>query len=343
VNQWSWDIRLPVAAKPTQTPRLVSAGLAASPFEVDSDYSSTKPRDRRLWLEFAEAPVDEHDRLYARVLAYSPDPLLMASWEPPLLEPSEPPLPIDPEPIRVITGGQPQDDSGLDAMQELERAEGDGLQYIVPLPPGLDENALELFGMFVYELRVGHDSSRWCTAQSRFGPPLRVAGVQHPTPPLVCQVGRTPEAITVAAPFATPVHDGRTMRPKPPRTDLWALLYAQVTQFDGASRRNVLLTRQPCRWYPDQRENFDEVHNGTLLDLGVAVFEQPLVTGYLQALGLPLDSKLSVIVVELIGQHFAPSDGRPRQDPLGKFLGEMRILRASTLTPVREICAVHLA
>ncbi len=342
-SEWEWNARLPVAARPTQTPRLVSAGLAASPYQASPDYSSTSERERRLWLEFAEAPVDKQDRLYARVLAYAPDSLLMASWEPPLADLPEPALPIDPEPVRVITPGQPQDDSGLDAMQELERADSDGLQYIVPLPPGMDEGSLELLGMFVYELRVGHDASRWSTAQARFGPPLRVAGVQHPAPPFACLAGRTPASVQAAALFATPVHDGRSVRPKPPKTDLWALLYAQVTQVDGASRRNILLTRRPALWQRPERENFDVVHGENLFDCGIAVFEQELIAGYLQALGLPLDSKLSVTMVELIGQPFAEQDQRPRQDPLGRFLGDMRILRSSTLTPVREICAVRAA
>ena len=46
----------------------------------------------------------------------------------------------------------------------------------------MSEASLELFGMFAYEIRVGHQK-RWSTAQARFGPPLRVAGVQHPAPP----------------------------------------------------------------------------------------------------------------------------------------------------------------
>lgn len=37
--------------------------------------------------------------------------------------------------------------------------------------------------MFTYELRVGHADDRWCTAHGRWGPPLRIAGVQHPPPP----------------------------------------------------------------------------------------------------------------------------------------------------------------
>jgi len=113
-----------------------------------------------------------------------------------------------------------------------------------------------------------------------------------------------------------------------------------VLQLDGKSYRNILLTRQQCVWNPEQRDNFNEVHSSELLDFGIGIFDEKVVAGYLQALGLPLDSKLRVLVVELVGQHFAPQDGRPRQDPLGKFLGDMRILRTSPLTPVTAICPV---
>ena len=55
----------------------------------------------------------------------------------------------------------------------------------------MNETSPELFGFFVYEVRLGHKAGRWCTAQGRFGPPLRVAGVQHPAPPLTCQAARS--------------------------------------------------------------------------------------------------------------------------------------------------------
>jgi len=68
-------------------------------------------------------------------------------------------------------------------------------------------DAPELFGFFVYELRVGHQKN-WSTAQGRFGLPLRVAGVQHPAPPLLCLVSSQPTIVGVTAPYATPVFAG---------------------------------------------------------------------------------------------------------------------------------------
>jgi len=45
-------------------------------------------------------------------------------------------------------------------------------------------------------------SKGWSTAQDRFGPPLRVTGVQHPAPALACLLARDAESIIVSAPFA---------------------------------------------------------------------------------------------------------------------------------------------
>jgi hypothetical protein len=105
------------------------------------------------------------------------------------------------------------------------------LHFMLPLPTGLAVDAPDLFGLFVYEFRVGYQVS-WSTAQARFGPPLKVAGVQHPAPSLLCLVN--------SAPYATPTFTGRNLLPASPRTQLWALLYTQVQQADGASQRNVL-------------------------------------------------------------------------------------------------------
>ena len=48
-------------------------------------------------------------------------------------------------------------------------------------------------------------------------------------------------SLEVSATFANPVHNGRSVRPPSPATELWALLYAQVHQAADAERRNILL------------------------------------------------------------------------------------------------------
>jgi hypothetical protein len=69
------------------------------------------------------------------------------------------------------------------------------------------------------------------------------------------------------------------------------------------------------------------------LRYGAAVFAQDEIVRRLAILGLPLDSPLSVIAVELL-----PEPGSTAHEPLTSQLGEVRIYRTSPLTPVPEIC-----
>jgi PAS domain S-box-containing protein len=151
-----------------------------------------------------------------------------------------------PEWIRVVAQDQADDRPGLGAMQELTPSDSP-VHFTAPLPAGLTEDSSELFGFFTYELRVGH-KSEWTTAQGRYGPPLRVTGVQHPAPALSCAVVRNSPGIIVSAPFAVPVFDGRSVQADKPRSQIWVLLYAQAERVDGQERRNVLLGRKPAPW-----------------------------------------------------------------------------------------------
>ncbi len=318
---------LAIAANPAQTPQLASAGIALSPYTPAPDYSSTSPRRRALWLEFADPVADPDDIYFARVLSYAPDQMLTgAPFAGPagVTPPPEPPLPIDPELIRVIVPGQSDDRAGLDAMQQLIPSSSP-VHFMLPLPIGLEVDAPELFGMFTYELRVGHVKD-WSTAQGRYGPPLRVAGVQHPAPPLLGTVSSQPATIGVAAAYATPVFAGRNLLPVEPRTQLWALLYAQVTQADRASQRNVLLGRRQL--------TSDGLRTKTSILPGMAgaLWERQQVESILALLALPANSPLSTIIVEML------PDIAEIADPLGANLGQVRILRASPLTAIPAIC-----
>lgn len=317
-------IDLPIAAPPTQTPKLASAGIALSKYVRADDYSSTEPRDRMLWLELTEPIENPADTYFVRLLSYAPDPIL--TRRAPVDVPPEPPLPVDPESIRVIRPGQSDDRAGLGAMQPLIPTESP-VHYLVPLPPGLTRDSRELFGLFVVELRVGH-SQGWSTAQARFGPALRVAGVQHPAPTLRCQAMRTSEQINVAAPHATPVFNGRNLVPMPPASEMWFLLYAQVLQADGADHRNVLLARRRGM-VPEYKYN-DKARSNLIASSG---WTQAEVDAVLEAYELPVDSPLSVLAIELLPEVEPPGD------PLGSDLGEVRILRASPLVKLSEICA----
>ena len=227
-------LRLPITTPPAQTPKIVSTGIVESPYAAAPDYSSTSVRSRFLWIEF-DAPIADtaDDTYFGRVLAYGPDPLLAVSLEPatvPVTTP-EPPLGIDPEAVRVVAAGQDSDEAGLDAMTPLIAATAvagipDGLHYLLPLPPGTAPDALELFGFWTYEFRVGH-AKLWSTAQGRFGRSLRVAGIQHPPPVLVCTTWRNSIGVTATAPFATTVVNGQpalNLQRGDPQTELWFML-----------------------------------------------------------------------------------------------------------------------
>src|SRR5262249_13177804 len=152
-------------------------------------------------------------------LAYGPDPLLAFG---PLESPdaiaqdvTEPPISLDPEPMRLITPGQTADKSGLDAMAQLVPALTPPTEkprhFLLPLPAGVAGGAPQRFRFWPYELRGGHSGDglvTWPTAQARYGRPLRVTGVQHPAPLLKCMVSRNPAGIQAIAPSATPVLNG---------------------------------------------------------------------------------------------------------------------------------------
>jgi len=326
------SILLPVTTPPSQVAKLVSAGIALSDYVPADDYSSTNQRRRRLWLQFERPPDDPGDEYFVRVLANAPDPILTDEDVPEIVEP---PLPVDPEWMRHIVPGQPRDDDGLRAMQRLDRKADDGAQYLlVPLPDGMKETSSELLGMFTYEIRLGHTESRWCTAQGRFGPPLRVAGVQHPAPPLVCYAARGEHAIRVRAPFATPVLNGRNVRPMFPKTAIWGLLYARIRQTDAESWRNLLLAR--TQMFPPRPILGNDVpeSDGRLV-FGEGTFPTSEVADVLRRLGLPEDVPLTALAVELFNH---PSTGPFFEDPLGTQLGFARMLRVSPLVPVPDAC-----
>ncbi len=315
------ELTLPVTTIPAQEPKLASAGVALSPYVRDERYTTTEPRRKFLWLELEEPINDPNDALFVRLLAYAPDPLLADLGKyPELLEaPIEPAIALNPELIRVIRPDQVDDNAGLSAMTELEPALTDPGQqprhFLVPLPPGLHTDSDEFFGFFTYELRVGHNKI-WTTAQGRFGRPLRVTGAQHPAPTLFCTVERTTDAIKVVAPYATAVANGKNVTADPPRTELWALIYAQVKMADNQDYRNILLGER--RLELRREVQVAGIRGVTVVDLqlvqslqnsdkkqyGTTAFTIAGVRQMLKSLGLPLDSPLSVLTVEFLPTNY---------------------------------------
>jgi hypothetical protein len=256
-GEYVMSVTLPITTPPAQVPRVVSAGIALSPYVAGEKYAETQQRRRVLWIEFAEPVHDTKDTYFARDVCGAPDQLISNNSPGLLVAPEERPLLIDAEYIRVIDQNQPVDDAGLDGMKPMTKATGPDKDadrfYLLPLPEGLHPESPELFGFFTYELRVGHyrysdDSPHhakgdpvWTSAQGRYGRPLGVQGIQHPAPTLACVVDRDNDKLYVSAPYAVAVQDGKDVTADPPRTMLWALLYAQVKQVDNSEYRNVLL------------------------------------------------------------------------------------------------------
>jgi hypothetical protein len=344
VEVTSRSILLPITTPPSRTPSVFSAGIALSPFQSADDYSSTAQRQRMLWLDLnvrgdpAAGVPAAGDSFYVRVLAQAPDPLLLPG-DMTLPDAEESPLPIDPEWMRAITPGQPRDQSGLSAMQELVPSPESPGVYIVPLPPDLQESSPELFGFFVYEIRLGHNASQWSTAQGRFGPPLRVAGVQHPAPPLVCQAVRSGDGVLVQAPFAAAVLNGSRFRSGD--TNLWALLYTRVRQADGSAYRNVLINRvQLVETPPPPIIDHPDLFAPRVI-FGQGLFETDTITSSLGRLGLPANQALTVLAAEVfvnVGARQQAGVAPAAVDPLGERLGFARILRISPLVSVPDSC-----
>jgi len=330
-------IHLPVTIIPHQVPKLVSAGIALSPYIADEErYASTNIRQRFLWLEMAEPPADPNDTYYVRVLANAPDPLLCRITGDILTnDPADPPLNVNEEKIRIIIKGMDNDFAGIGVMQEMipeDDSNGKSRYFMVPLPPGLHADSDELFGFFSYEIRVGHKKELWSTAQARYGRPLKVNGVQHPAPALNCNAFRrknnlftgighglvlereglheintaikkkTQSEVIVTAPFAVAVLNGKNVSARPPQTSLWYMLYTQVKQADGSTYRNILLDSGPMPYVPPKykreiKSNLLRTPEGIIF--GSATIKLKDIESRLTELGLPTSSSLSVLCVEM--------------------------------------------
>lgn len=357
-------LTLPVTTIPAQVPKVVSAGVALSPYLRNQDYSETAVRQRYLWFEFEKPIADPNDTYFARVLAYAPDPLLTyRNVDQLFVKQEDPPLAIDPELIRVITHDHGNDNAGIDAMQEMMAETGEPSQliqvspvhYLLPLPPGLHNESNELFGFFVYELRVGHSNRIWSTAQGRFGHPTRVNGVQHPAPPLKCLVDRTSKGISVTAQYATSLFNGRNVTSKPPKTEIWCMLYAQLRQADGKSNRNILLSELRLDYVDptkvpkliDKKWTKLVVANAQIVNLdapatGTQNWSETQIQNMLAQFSLSPDTRLSVLAVEMMPRYdqyilFGPTPDKSVL-PLSRDLGQYRILRTSRLVSAPVVC-----
>jgi hypothetical protein len=199
-------------------------------------------------------------------------------------------------------------------------------------------------------------------------------------------VNRDELNISVLAPHAVAVMNGVNITAKPPRTEIWALLYAQVIQADGKSHRNILLDEKMLIYFSAKEYNKYEQYFHTNADgqvYSVNTWSNKEVDQILAIMGLPISSSLSVLCVEMMPRperyiemplEFAEalaketplqkivakpflakfmnmqtdnvmikaemSATQNRESPLGRGLGQYRILRTSPLTPVPFVCCI---
>ena len=283
-----------------------------SPYGAADDYSSTTPRKSPgtgVLGQFDEPIRDSDDTYFVRILSIAPDPVLVNDPFPETTP--EPPLPTDPEWLRTIHPGQPHDDNGLHAMTPLVTHDDGRMTFIVPLPDGLTPASPELFSMFTYEIRLGHER-RWCTAQGRFGPALRVGGVQHPAPPLPCHTGRDDVFVRPSAPFCDTRPSGspdpRQAGPVKLNSGLSSTPKSnKPTPPNGATCRSTE-SRWCCPTWTDPPQ-------ATEFCTGKAKFPLGDVSAHLAGAGLPIDTPLSTLAVEMYDQ---PSIDHPLRRNLGQ-------------------------
>ena len=246
------SILLPITTPPVQVPRIVSAGLALSPYSHADDYSSTDQRQRVLWFEFAEPPLDPERRVLRarpRVGARSPAPRIGRSG---CRKSSSRRC----RSIRNRCGG-----SRPDSRATRTGCARCGCSARRPAPGGTTSCRCRTISPRRRPSSSGSSSTKCgsdtppADGRRRRAASVRrcaIAGVQHPAPPLECQAARGKTHILVRAPFATPVYQGRNMRPRHPRSDMWSLLYARVRQVDAEAWRNVLIAQ--TRLFPPEME-----------------------------------------------------------------------------------------
>lgn len=361
-------IELPVTVIPHQIPKLVSAGVALTPYQHDTEnYRYSEERQKYLWFEFDEAPENPRTTYFGRILAYSPDPYLCRIDRDLLLNISEDQrFNINEEKIREIIPDMHDDLAGIGVMQELIPEEQENaIRYLLPLPPGLHAASDELFGFFTYEIRVGHRKEVWSTAQARYGRSLKVNGVQHPAPELFCHAVRSEVSsplgknkyVELSASHASAVLNGKNVTAFPPNTSLWYSLYTQVMQADGESFRNILIDSGPMPYRPKKSKQNDGAYikeNGHRLGTAKLLVQE--IGDKLEALGLPRSNSISAIAVEVFPMDNKwqleknPKRGseatyieeylakRSQLNPLTDLLGKHRIYRSSKLTSITEVC-----
>jgi len=237
-------LELPITTPPAQIPKIVSAGIALSPYVTRNNYSETEPR-RRYCGRVRRARARSEGHVFRARAEQRSDQLLSNNGPELLGHPDEPALPIDPELIRVITFNQSNDDAGSMPCSRWRCRTARRRMRIASICCRYPRLASRVAG----DVRFLHlrGPGRSLPLHRRFGPARQGAGgvdhrpgtlrprpprARHPASGTHADLHRRsrPEEDLRDRPYAVAVHNGKNVTADPPRTEIWALLYAQVKQ-----------------------------------------------------------------------------------------------------------------
>jgi hypothetical protein len=176
-------------------------------------------------------------------------------------------------------------------------------------------------------------------------------------------VNRTADGIAVTANYAVALFNGRNVTSKPPRTEIWCTLYAQVRQADATQNRNLLLgeikleyvqpeTPNIAKFLAGQPKQSIRMANSIAANLdapltGIGGWSEKEIALLLSQFALSGDVGLSVLAVEMMPRYnqYIVKGPAPKKAirPLSSELGQYRILRTSRLVAASAICCQDCA
>ncbi|MEO7522914.1 MAG: hypothetical protein ABIT58_02405, partial [Ferruginibacter sp.] len=191
-------------------------------------------------------------------------------------------------------------------------------------------------------------------------------------PPLKCLVNQTSEGISATAQYAIALFNGKNVTSRPPKTEIWCMLYAQARQADGVTNRNILLDDRKLEYIdPEEKskinfrlktfisnqQKFTDIKQANSLKVnldapptGKVSWSKAEINQLLDQYNLSHDSGLSVLAVEMMPRYdqyilHGKEDVITADNirPLSSQLGQYRILRSSPLAPAPAVCCEDCA
>src|SRR5262249_31367007 len=165
--------------------------------------------------------------------------------------------------------------------------------------------------------------------------------------------------LSVTVHYAPALFGGRNIASRPPKTEIWCMLYAQIQQADAKQARNLLLAEARAdyvdisrQWnvstFLQRRSDLPaRVANSIDVNLdapatGIAAWSEDEIQQLLDQFHLSRTTGVSVLAVEMMPRYDQDIIFGPGADtsvhPLSQQLGQYRILRTSPLMAAPEIC-----